>query len=302
MERFKGVFAVIATAFTDEEELDVDALRKHVEYLIDVGHVHGIITLGSNGEAASLTEAERGIVMNAVIDTVNHRVPCLVGASANATRDSIRYAKAAEKAGADGLMIVHPFYCRPNPEELYGHYIAIDKSVGIPIMIYNNPFTSGVDMLPDLFARIVANTKNVRYLKESSGDEARLGQVIQLLGDEVSVFNGWDNIILEQFLLGAKGWVAGSANVLPRECVELYNLAVVQEDFVAARKLYKQLYRFFTMVETSGKFIQYSKFGCKEEGHPVGPPRRPLLMPTDPNEVAALRDALKQAKQALVPA
>ncbi len=116
MAHFQGVYAVILTAFTDDEELDIDTTRKHVNYMVEEGGVQGIIALGSTGEAASLTDTERDLITDAVIDTVNGRIPVLVGASANATRDSIRYAQSAQKAGADGLMIVHPFYCQPGPE------------------------------------------------------------------------------------------------------------------------------------------------------------------------------------------
>jgi 4-hydroxy-tetrahydrodipicolinate synthase len=294
MKRFEGVYAVTLTPFKQNEDLDEKALVSHLEFLIKEG-VHGIVGLGSTAEVFSLRDEERQHVMETVLQVVNKRVPVLVGASANATRDCIRYAQAAEMAGADGLMLVHPIYGLPQPEELYAHYLDVDKSVSIPIMIYNNPFTTGVDMKPELLARIVENTKNIRYIKESSGDEARVGQILELLGDKVTVFNGWDNIILEHFLVGARGWVAGSANVIPRQCVQLYKLAVEEEDFVQARKLYRELYAFLTMVETSGKFIQYGKLGLQEIGRPVGPCRRPLRIPTAPAEVSALRKALKRA-------
>jgi 4-hydroxy-tetrahydrodipicolinate synthase len=298
MRRFEGVYAVILTPFKQNEDVDEKALASHLEFLIKEGGVHGIIGLGSTAEVFSLRDDERQRVMEMVLAIVDKRVPVLMGASANATRDCIRYAEAAEKAGADGLMLVHPIYCLPQPEELYAHYVDVDKSVSIPIMIYNNPFTTGVDMKPELFARVVENTRNIRYIKESSGDEARVGQILELLRDTVTVFNGWDNIILEQFLVGARGWVAGSANVIPRQCVQLYQLAVEEQDFVRARKLYRELYAFLTMVEASGKFIQYCKWGLQELGRSVGPCRRPLRIPTDPTEIGALTKALKRADAA----
>lgn len=296
MKRFEGVYAVIVTPFKDDEELDERALRSHLEFLIKEGGVHGIIANGSTGEVFSLTDSERARVMEVVLETVNHRVPVLIGASANATRDCIRYAVAAERAGADGIMLVHPYYCLPKEDELYEHYLEIDRSIGLPIMIYNNPWTTGIDMKPELLARIVHASRNIRYVKESSGDEARVGQILELLGDNITVFNGWDNIILEHFLVGARGWVAGSANVIPRQCVQLYKLAVQDEDFVRARELYRELYSFLTLVEASGKFVQYCKWSLKEMGRPVGPTRRPMRLPTDTAEISALRKALARAQ------
>jgi len=302
MKQFEGVFAVIVTPFKENEELDEKALVSHVEYLVKEGGVQGIIANGSTGEVFSLSDAERARVSEVVIGVVNKRVPVLVGGSANATRDCIRYSEAAQRAGADGIMLVHPIYCLPKEDELYAHYLDVDRSVSIPIMIYNNPWTTGVDMKPELLGRIVEGSKNVRYVKESSGDEARVGQILELLGDKVTVFNGWDNIILEHFLVGARGWVAGSANVIPQQCVQLYKLAVKDQDFVEARKLYRELYAFLTLVETSGKFVQYCKFGLKEIGRPVGPTRRPMRLPTDSSEIGVLRKALDRALAAAIPA
>lgn len=301
MKRFEGVFAVIVTPFKDNEELDEKTLASHVEYLVTQGGVQGIVANGSTGEVFSLNDAERARVSEVVMGVVNKRVPVFLGASANATRDCIRYAEAAQRAGADGIMLVHPIYCLPKEDELYAHYLDVDKSVSIPIMIYNNPWTTGVDMKPELLGRIVEHSQNIRYIKESSGDEARVGQIVELVGDKVAIFNGWDNIILEHFLTGARGWVAGSANVIPQQCVQLYKLAVQDQDFVEARRLYRELYAFLTMVETSGKFVQYCKYGLKEVGRPVGPTRRPMLLPTDANEISALRKALHRALAAPIP-
>jgi len=162
-------------------------------------------------------------------------------------------------------------------------------------MIYNNPFAAGVDMTPPQLARAVEQTRNIRYFKESTGDAARVGQIRRLLGDEVTLFNGWDNRVLEHSLLGARGWVAGSANVIPGECVRLYELAVERADLVAARRRYDQLYAFLTLVESSASSFRYGKLGCRKLVRPVGIPRRPLLMPSDEAEIAELRRALEQA-------
>ncbi len=284
-EPFEGVFAVIPTPFRDDEELDEQPLRRLLDDLVSQG-VQGIICNGSTGEVASLSPAERQWVLETTVEQVAGRVPVLVGASANATRDVIHYSRAAQAAGAVGVMIVHPWYCLPGERELEAHYRDIAQAIDIPIMIYNNPWTTGVDMKPEQLARVAEAEPNIRYVKESSGDAARVGQILEAT-DKLTVFCGWDNLALEHFVGGARGWVAGSANVIPAECVALCQ-AALRDDWVEARRLYRQIYSMLTLVETSGQFIQLVKAGLAERGLPVGPPRRPLLMPD-----AARREELR---------
>jgi 4-hydroxy-tetrahydrodipicolinate synthase len=289
---FEGIYAVIPTPFTDEEEVAELALRRLLDDLVGQG-VQGIICNGSTGEVTSLSEAERRQVMEITLEQVAGRVPVLVGASANATRDVIRYSRAAQEAGAAGVMIVHPYYCLPSERELDGHYRDVAQSIDIPIMIYNNPWTTGVDMKPEQLARLAEAEPNIRYVKESSGDAARVGQILART-DRLTVFSGWDNLALEHFFAGARGWVAGSANVIPAECVELFR-AVQRGDWDTARQVYRRIYELLTLVETSGQFVQLVKAGLAERGLPVGPPRRPLLLP-EGEQRAQLREMLKQLR------
>lgn len=289
MAKWHGVFAVMFTPFKDDESLDEKALRKHIDFLIEEGRVHGIICTGSTGEFASLSDDERKKVVDITIKQARHRVPVLVGTAANSTRHTILYSQYAQRAGAEGLMIVHPFYCRPDERELYAHYRAVAASVGIPIMIYNNPYTSGVDMKPELLARL-AGVKNLEYVKESSDDIKRVGQIKRLCGDRITIFTGCDNTMLESFLMGADGWVSGSANVIPKQCVELYALTTSGE-LDKARELYFRMLPLGDMFELEGKFIQYLKAGSALLNRPVGKPRRPLLPPQD-QDVRRLKEAL----------
>jgi 4-hydroxy-tetrahydrodipicolinate synthase len=291
MEKWHGVFAVMFTPFKDDESLDEKALRGHIDFLIEEGRVHGIICTGSTGEFASLSDDERKKVVDITLKQARHRVPVLVGTAANSTRHTILYSQYAEKAGAEGLMIVHPFYCRPDERELCAHYKAVAASVGIPIMIYNNPYTSGVDMKPELLARL-AGVKNIDYVKESSEDIKRVGQIKRLCGDRITIFTGCDNTMFESFLMGADGWVSGSANIIPRQCVELYTLTTSSE-LDKARELYYRMLPLGDMFELEGKFIQYLKAGSALLGRPVGKPRRPLLPPQD-EDVRRLKEALER--------
>jgi 4-hydroxy-tetrahydrodipicolinate synthase len=146
---------------------------------------------------------ERQRVMETTLEHVAGRVPVLVGGSDNSTAGAIRYSRAAQAAGADGIMVVHPYYCLPTERELEAHYRDLAQAVDLPIMIYNNPWTTGVDMKPAQLARVAEAEPNIRYVKESSGDAARVGQILSAT-DRLIVFSGWDNLALEHFVAGAR--------------------------------------------------------------------------------------------------
>jgi 4-hydroxy-tetrahydrodipicolinate synthase len=276
------------TPFKDDESIDEGPLRGHVNWLIDQG-VHGIICTGSTGEAASMSAEERRRVMQITVEEARGRLPVLAGPGANSTAHTIMYSQYAESVGADGLMIVHPYYCLPTERELYEHYRAVAESVQLPIMIYNNPYTTGVDMKPALLARL-SEIDNVRYVKEATVDVKRVGQIKLACGDRISIFQGCDNIAFESFVMGADGWVSGAANIIPRQCVELYELTI-KGDIDAAKELAYRMLPLTDMCEVEGLFIQCLKEGSKLLGRPLGRLRRPLL-PLEETDLQRLRDAL----------
>ncbi len=279
-KRLQGVFAVLVTPFTEDDKIDEQALRKHVRFLIDEGKVHGIMPTGSTGEFTALTDGERMQIADIVIDETAGVLPVVVGTAAVATKDMVRFSQYAEKAGADAVMVVPSYYCHPNPREIYGHYKALSENINIPIVLYNNPSTSGVDMQPDLIAKL-AQLNNVSYIKESSGDMTRVAAIQRLCGDKLTVFCGCDTLSLEMFLMGAAGWVAPPANIIPRQCAELFELAYIKKDVEKARKLYFELLPLFTLFESTGQYIQLTKAGLNLSGRAYGKPRLPLLPPTD---------------------
>ena len=276
MDKFRGVYPVTLTPFKDDESLDEEALRTHTGWLVEQG-VHGLICTGSTGEAASLSEGERKAVVEVTIDEVGGRLPVFVGSGANSTAHTIMYSQHAEKAGADGLMVVHPYYCLPNERELYQHYKAVAENVHIPIMIYNNPFTTGVDMKPELLARL-AQIDNIRYIKDATADIKRVGEIKLVCGDKMTVFQGCDNVMWESLLMGAEGWVSGMANIVPRQCLQLYD-KTVSGKLDEARGLYFRMLPLGRMLDTEGLFVQYLKAGSEMLGRPLGRPRRPMLVP-----------------------
>lgn len=279
-KEFHGIFAVLCTPFDSEDKIDEKALRKHIRYLIDEGSIHGIIPTGSTGEFAAMTDEELQQVADIAIDEVGGKVPVVVGTAAVSTRDTIRRSQYAQKSGADGIMVVPPYYCHPNEREIYEHYKALTSNVDIPIIAYNNPGTSGVDMLPPLVARL-ADFEHIAYIKESSGDMTRVAEIMRLCGDKMTVLCGCDTLAMEMFLMGAKGWIVPAANMMPNLCVQLYELAAVERDVENARKLYNELLPLFTMYETTGQYVQLTKAGLEMLGRPYGKPRRPLLPPTE---------------------
>ena len=277
---FQGVYAVLCTPFTPDDKVDDTALRKYVRYLIDEGKIHGVIPNGSTGEFAALSEAERKVIVETVIDEVSGKVPVVVGTASVSTKETIMYTQHAQKAGADGVMIVAPYYCHPNDEEIFAHYRTIAENTEIEIMVYNNPATSGVDIQPELIARL-AELERISHVKESSGDMTRVAEIQRLCGNKMRVFCGCDNLSLEMFLMGAVGWVAPPANMIPQLCVELYELATVEIDLEEARELYFKLLPLFNLFEATGQYIQLTKAGLEILGRPCGIPRKPLLPAAD---------------------
>jgi 4-hydroxy-tetrahydrodipicolinate synthase len=288
---FHGIFPALVTPMTADEEIDFPGLEQFVDYLIGAG-VHGLVPLGSTGEYYALGAQERHDVLKAVIDVAAGRVPVVAGANAGSTREVVMYCRQAESLGAAGVLLAAPYYSLPREEELLRHFAAVDAAIGIPIMLYNYPGRTGVDMSPEFIERL-AGLDRVRYVKESTGEIARISELLRRCGERLTLFCGCDTVALESFVLGAAGWVGGVANVLPREHVRLYELAVERRDYAAARELYFRMLPVLSLMEGGGKYTQYVKAGCGLTGHPAGPPRRPLLPPTA-EELDGLRAAIQQ--------
>jgi 4-hydroxy-tetrahydrodipicolinate synthase len=226
-----------------------------------------------------LTQEEHKKIISAAVDQVNGRVPLLAGTAYCATRYTIEMSKYAEDAGVDGLLIVPPYYSKPNENEIYDHYSAIASAVNVPIMLYNNPFTSKVDMKPELIEKL-SKLPNVTHVKESSSDVTRIWKIRKMTSDKMTVFCGADNLALESFVMGARGWICVIANLLPKECAMLYELAVLQTDTERASKLYSELLPLCNLFEDTGMFAGLSKAGLDLLGETGGRPRRPMRSPS----------------------
>jgi len=286
---FRGVFAALVTPIKRNENVAYSRLAEFTQYLIEQ-EVHGLIPLGSTGEYYALDADERERVLRTVLEAAAGRVPILAGTNAGSTRDVVALSRQAERLGCAGVMLAPPYYSLPRLEELVLHFKAVNDAIGIPIMLYNYPGRTGVDMPPDFIERL-AGLKNIGAVKESTGEMPRISELLRRCGERLAIFCGCDTIALESLMVGAVGWVGGVVNVLPVSHVRLYRLAVEQQDYDRARHLFFQMLPTLELMEGAGKYTQFVKAGCRLMGHDAGPPRRPLQPATD-EECRRLRKAL----------
>jgi 4-hydroxy-tetrahydrodipicolinate synthase len=219
---FRGSYTVSVTPFTARgAAIDLDAQRRFIDWQLECG-VPGLIVLGSTGEFLAVDDAERTELVKATVDHVNGRVPVLVGTMNAHTPNAVRFSREAQELGADGLMIAPPYYYTPTEDEIFGYYRAICEAVQLPIMLYNNPVTTNVDMPAALVARMTAELPNIRYIKEASLDVARVYDIVQATDGVMNVFAG--ERIVESFLLGAVGYVNPYGNYAPRASALIWDL------------------------------------------------------------------------------
>ena len=288
MTTLKGTFTVTVTPFTaDGRKVEQSVLRDFVDWQIEEG-AHGLIPVASTGEFLSLSDDERRQVAATVIEQANKRVPVVVGAGAECTWDALRYSREAEELGADGVIIIPPFYSTPTDEELYQHYKTIGEAISIPVMLYNNPATANVDMLPPLIARL-SEIDNVSYIKESTMDATRVRDIIRLSNERLAVFGGIMGY--ESFLNGAVGWTAVGCNLMPGAFSDMYRHCVEKVDLDAARELYRRILPVIDLVGQH-RYVSATKQALELMGLPVGPPRPPRL-PSSGDELAWVKRTVR---------
>ena len=237
----------------------------------------GIIVGGSTGEFFNMTLEERKKMIDITIDHVNGRVPVLAGTADCSTRMTIELCKYAEDAGADGVLIVPPYYYKPNDIEIYEHYKAISRAIDIPIMLYNNPGASKVYVNPDLLVKM-AKDNIISYVKETHGDVAFVHEIIlKGNGEKPVVFFGRDENAFEAFIIGAVGWVSGAANATIKLQKKIFVEAVINKNYQKARELYYRILPWFLLTERRGRWLAYVKAALKLMGMDRGNPRRPIL-------------------------
>jgi 4-hydroxy-tetrahydrodipicolinate synthase len=287
---FEGIIPAVTTPFDAAGEVDAPALERNVTTYLDAG-VHGLVANGTMGESGSLSADERRVVVESVARAAAGRVPVIAGVSSSAPAASIAYAADAAEAGATAIMLLPPLLYPGDEREIEAFYRAVAEAAGLPLMAYNNPAASGTDMPPALIARLGERIENVVAVKECSGDVRRI-PAIQALASDLEVLVGGDDWALEGFCAGATGWVTGVADVLPRECVDLYE-ACRAGDLETARAIYFRLLS-LARFDMTPKLVQYFKAAMDEVGLAGGTVRRPRLELT-----GSEREALSAAMAAL---
>lgn len=288
-EPFRGCYTVLITPFTEDgSAVDVKALERLVEFQIREG-IRGLIPLGSTGEFLSVSPDERTQIVETVVKTARGRVPVLIGTGAEDTREVVRTSKEAEALGADGVMIIPPFYSVPTLPELMHHYDTVAKAIGIPIMVYNNPATANVDMTAAMLAEI-SRIPNCKYVKESTLEVTRVRDIVDFCGDRMEVFAGV--LGYESAWLGAIGWVAVCSNLAPKLSTDMFHAAAFDKDMDKALPLYRKLMPLLPFVG-GPRYVSGTKMGFKLMGMGMGDPRPPRL-PLPGADTAALSAVLQK--------
>jgi 4-hydroxy-tetrahydrodipicolinate synthase len=234
---FKGSLVPIVTPFR-HGKLDEKAYADLIEWHISQG-THGIVPCGTTGEASTLDLNEHCRVIEVTVKAANKRIPVIAGTGANATDEAIFITKKAKELGADGALIVTPYYNKPTQEGLYLHFKAIAEAVDIPIVLYNVPGRTAVNMLPATVARLL-EFRNIVGMKEATGDMRQASDLVRLCGDRLPLFSGDDFTTFAMLALGGKGAISVTANIVPKDVAEMWN-AWEKGDIAKARKLHYKL-------------------------------------------------------------
>lgn len=288
-KEISGLLTALTTPFAEDGTIDDARLTWVVDRSVNAG-VDAVVAAGGTGEFATLSDQERLHLIEVVVDHTAGRVPVVAQTGALTQANAIQLSRAAEAAGADCLMLSLPWYEPLTLPEITRYIEGVAGSVDIPIMLYNNPFTTGVNMSVDTIARFGREIDNVRYVKDSSKDWEQALRLIHHHGDDIGLIMGWDSFSFSAMLEGATGFMAGAANLVPDEIVAVVR-SLRKGDVETARS---QWNRVFPVIDAllGIPFSQGVKAGLRLRGEPVGVPREPLL-DLSAGELAVLEAALK---------
>lgn len=283
---FKGVFPAIITPFKEDYSLDEEGLRSNIEHLQRSG-IAGIVPCGTTGESATLTFEEHKKVVEIAVDC--SKVPVIAGTGSNNTREALELTRHAADAGAHAALLITPYYNKPNDRGMFEHFKTIAEKCNIPIILYNVPKRTGIDLKPELVAKLSRIT-NIKAIKEASGSLSQVSQIIeQTRGGDFTVLSGDDDLTLPIMSLGASGVVSVVANVAPRKTVAMVD-AVSSGDLEKARKLHYEL-----LPLVRAMFLETNPIPVKTAymlmGLAAGPLRLPLASMA-PEKEAVLKEIL----------
>jgi dihydrodipicolinate synthase/N-acetylneuraminate lyase len=273
---WRGVIPAMTTAFREDLSVDHDFVARHAAWMVDAGCT-GIVALGSLGEGATLTEAEKRAILQTCVKAVGQRVPVVAGISALSTTEAVRLAKTAAESGCQGLMVLPPYVYSTDWREMKAHIVAVLRATPLSCMLYNNPIAYKTDFMPGQVGELAAEHANLHAVKESSADVRRVTALRAMLGDRLQILVGVDDLIVEGIAAGAVGWIAGLVNAFPQESVTLFQAAQRGLDAETFR-----LYAWFLpllRMDVVPKFVQLIKLAqaMAGMGHArVRPPRLEL--------------------------
>ncbi|TMO00588.1 dihydrodipicolinate synthase family protein [Pseudoalteromonas sp. S558] len=285
-----GVYPAVTTQFNQDDSINFASTAKMIDELINEG-VHGIIVLGTVGENCSLNADEKRAVLSMAREVVGKRVPLISGVAETTTVNAVQFSKDAQAAGIDGLMVLPGMVYRSSEREAIHHYQQVARNTSLPIMIYNNPVTYGVDVSIEGM-KVLAEETNIVSVKEATTDTRRITELFREFGDRFVVFGGVDDIALESLMLGATGWISGLTNVFPKESVAIYNLAKMGRYQEAL-----EIWRWFLpllRLDTIPTLVQCIKFAEQLAGRGVETVRAPRLTLT-PDEKANVTKLYNEA-------
>lgn len=282
---FHGSLVAIVTPFK-KGKIDEKALGDLIEWQIAQG-THGIVPCGTTGESATLTHEEHERVVAFTVEAVRRRVPVIAGTGSNSTDEAIALTRHAKKVKADGALLITPYYNKPTQEGLYRHYKAVAEAVDIPIVLYNIPGRTSVNMLPPTVARLSSIT-NIVAIKEGSGSLQQVSDIIQACGDRITVLSGDDALTLPMMALGAKGVITVTANIVPQDMARMVD-AFVAGNLAEARKLHYRMAPLFTAL-----FYETNPIPVKEALGMMGRCSAELRLPLCPM-AAETKDKLSRA-------
>jgi 4-hydroxy-tetrahydrodipicolinate synthase len=271
---FEGIYVPLVTPFRRDFSVDYDAWGEAIDWQVENG-THGIIVGGSTGEFFSLTREERVEQYVFAKARAAGRIPVIAGINDLLAERCYELAAAARDAGIDALLVAAPPYSLPSQKELAAHCLKIDRIANLPIMLYNYPGRTGINM-EESFLERVAQNRNVCAIKESSGNVDRIHMLARDY-PQLQLSAGAEDQVLEFFAWGARSWVSVVANFFPRAAVRFYETCVIDGDFTAGRKIMSALLPLMYCLERGGKFLQSVKYACEIMNRPGGPVRPPML-------------------------
>ncbi|PCI40731.1 MAG: 4-hydroxy-tetrahydrodipicolinate synthase [Elusimicrobia bacterium] len=289
--RFAGTFTALITPFKNGA-VDEKALRKLIRFQIRSG-ISGLVPCGSTGEAAALDPDEYQRVIEITVEEARGKVPVVPGVGTNGTAKTITQTKAVEKLGVDGLLVIVPYYNKPTQDGLYNHFAAVAKAVKLPIVVYNIPGRTAINLAPDTLARLAKKYSNIVATKEASGSLDQVAEVLSKCPYEFTVLAGDDGLVVPMMSIGARGVISVTSNLYPRAMSKM-TAAALQDDFRTARRLHAKIFPVVKALFLETNPIPI-KDAMKTAGYGDGKPRLPLLPLTAPSR-KKMRAVLKATK------